>query len=135
MLEHLNPEHQVNKRIQRYLVHKSTEANIAPEKARLVFRPASGLLTVHLYENNRHIEPLTIQSILEFFGVDYEEGRSRAVTDYLHTLAKEENIKPDDLVVVVCEVKARLGAHLYEGPMYRKKIPTLTLITHFYFST
>ncbi len=131
MLEKFSLEHQVNKRIGSFLYHKATEENIEAARAKLLFKYSKSHTSVHLYENNRHVKQIPIPSILEFFGRDYEEKYQAAVDAYLVKVSKEEKIELEQLNVMICEVKGALGAHLYEGAKYRKKISTVGLISHF----
>lgn len=132
MLNIFNIEKQANKRVQRFLLHKSTEENIDAAKARLVINIIIGKVSVHLYEQHKYIKTLSLKSIAEFFGKDYDESKSSSVYDYLVQLAKDQQIELSKLNLVICETKSELGAHLYEETKYRKKISTLDLLTHFY---
>ncbi|MFY9308206.1 MAG: hypothetical protein WAQ28_04060 [Bacteroidia bacterium] len=132
MLNIFNIEKQANKRVQRFLLHKSTEENIDAVKARLVINITVGKVSVHLYEQHKYIKTLSLKSIAEFFGKDYDESKSSSIYDYLVKLAKDQQIELSKLNVVICETKNELGAHLYEETKYRKKISTLDLLTHFY---
>lgn len=131
MFEKFSPEYQVNKRVRSFLNHSATQNNVEAEKARLLFKYSDDKSFVHLYEGGRHVKALSVRSILEFFGQDYTEQHLAAVEDYLRKTAKAENIDLAQIIVVICDVKGTLGAHLYEGPKYRKKISTLDLVTHF----
>lgn len=131
MFEKLSPEYQVNKRVRSFLDHSATQNNVAVANARLLFRYSDDKSFVHLYEGGRYVKTLSVRSILEFFGQDYTEQHQQAVEDYLRKTASSENIKLTELIVVICDVKGTLGAHLYEGSKYRKKISTLNLVTHF----
>ena len=132
MLNIFNIEKHANKRVHRFLLHKSTEENIDAAKARLVINIIIGKVSVHLYEQHKYIKTLSLKSITEFFGKDYDESNSRSVYDYLVQLSKGQQIELSRLNVVICETKSELGAHLYEENKYRKKISTLDLLTHFY---
>jgi hypothetical protein len=132
MLNIFNIEKQANKRVQRFLLHKSTEENIDSAKARLVINIIIGKVSVHLYEQHRYIKTLSLKSIVEFFGKDYDESKTIAVYDYLVQLSKDHQISLSKLNVVICETKGELGAHLYDETKYKKRIPTLDLLTQFY---
>lgn len=132
MLNIFNIEKQANKRVQRFLLHTSTEENIDPVKARLVINIIIGKVSVHLYEQHKYIKTLTLKSIVEFFGKDYDESKTIAVYDYLVQLSKGHQIGLSKLNVVICETKSELGAHLYDETKYKKRIPTLDLLTQFY---
>ncbi|MDO9000973.1 MAG: hypothetical protein Q7W45_14495 [Bacteroidota bacterium] len=132
MLNIFNIEKQANKRVQRFLLHKSTEENIDSAKARLVINIIIGKVSVHLYEQHKYIKTLSLKSIVEFFGKDYDESKTIAVYDYLVQLSKDQQIGLSKLNVVICETKGELGAHLYDETKYKKRIPTLDLLTQFY---
>lgn len=132
MLNIFNIEKQANKRVQRFLLHTSTEENIDPAKARLVINIIIGKVSVHLYEQHKYIKTLSLKSIVEFFGKDYDESKTIAVYDYLVQLSKDQQIELSKLNVVICETKGELGAHLYDETKYKKRIPTLDLLTQFY---
>lgn len=132
MLNIFNIEKQANKRVQRFLLHKSTEENIDSAKARLVINIIIGKVSVHLYEQHKYIKTLSLKSIVEFFGKDYDESKTIAVYDYLVQLSKDHQIELSKLNVVICETKGELGAHLYDETKYKKRIPTLDLLTQFY---
>jgi hypothetical protein len=132
MLNIFNIEKQANKRVQRFLLHTSTEENIDSVKARLVINIIIGKVSVHLYEQHKYIKTLSLKSIVEFFGKDYDESKTIAVYDYLVQLSKDQQIGLSKLNVVICETKGELGAHLYDETKYKKRIPTLDLLTQFY---
>lgn len=132
MLNIFNIEKQANKRVQRFLLHTSTEENIDPVKARLVINIIIGKVSVHLYEQHKYIKTLSLKSIVEFFGKDYDESKTIAVYDYLVQLSKDQQIELSKINVVICETKGELGAHLYDETKYKKRIPTLDLLTQFY---
>lgn len=132
MLNIFNIEKQANKRVQRFLLHTSTEENIDPVKARLVINIIIGKVSVHLYEQHKYIKTLSLKSIVEFFGKDYDESKTITVYDYLVQLSKDQQIELSKINVVICETKGELGAHLYDETKYKKRIPTLDLLTQFY---
>ncbi|MBS1635405.1 MAG: hypothetical protein JST26_05735 [Bacteroidetes bacterium] len=131
MLDAFNPEKQVSKRVQRYLIHKCTEENIDAIKAKLLIRASEGKPSIHLYEGNLHVARINFKSIFDFFGMDYEESQINSIYDYLVEVSKAEKIELEQISVVICEVKGTLGTHLYDGPKYRRKMSTLALIAHF----
>lgn len=132
MLNIFNIEKQANKRVQRFLLHTSTEENIDPAKARLVINIIIGKVSVHLYEQHKYIKTLSLKSIVEFFGKDYDESKTISIYDYLVQLSKDQQIELSKVNVVICETKGELGAHLYDETKYKKRIPTLDLLTQFY---
>lgn len=131
MFEKFTPEYQVNKRVRSFMDHSATQNNVAIDKARLLFKYNDDKSFVHLYEGGKHIKALTVRSILEFFGQDYSEQHQAALEDYLRKTAKAEQIDLAQINVVICDVKGTLGAHLYEGSKYRKKLSTVDLVAHF----
>lgn len=132
MLELFNLEKQVNKRVHRFLIHKATEENIEVSKSKLVFNVIVGSVSVHLYENQKHIKTITIKSIAEFFGKEYDEAKVISLSDYLKKIAKENSIDLEKANIVICETKSVLGAHLYNENKYVKRIPTVDLLTAVY---
>ena len=131
MFEKLTPEYQVNKRIRSFLLHTATSQNIDPVKTKLLFKSHEGKASVQVYEEGRHVCFLNLSSILDFFGQDYKESHSIALQNYLQKVAAEEGIGLPSLHLVICEANNNLGAHVYEGGKYRKKISTVDLVAHF----
>ena len=131
MFEKLSPQYQVNKRIRSFLLHSATEQNIEPLKARLIFRSSDGKVSIHLYDGGRHVKVLSLSSILDFFGQSYKVSHAESLNAYLRKIAGEEQIALSSLYVVISEASDGLGAYVYDGVKYRKKIPTLDLIIHF----
>lgn len=131
MFEKLTPEYQVNKRIRGFLLHCATQQGIAPETARLLFKSNTKNASVHLYDGSRHVKSLSFSGILEFFGRDYSDSYATAVNTYLHKVATDEQIALQYLHVVICEVRNNVGAYVYEGARYHKKIALLDLVIHF----
>lgn len=131
MFEKLSPEYQVNKRIRSFLLHIATSQNIDPVKTRLLFKSHESKASIHVYEEGRHVCFLNLSSILEFFGQDYKESQAIALQNYLQQVAAEEGIALSSLNLVICETKNSIGAHIYEGSKYRRKISTVDLVAHF----
>ena len=131
MFEKLTPEYQVNKRIRSFLLHTATSQNIDPVKTKLLFKSHEGKASVQVYEEGRHVCFLNLSSILDFFFFFYKESHSIALQNYLQKVAAEEGIGLPSLHLVICEANNNLGAHVYEGGKYRKKISTVDLVAHF----
>ncbi len=131
MLDFFNLEKQTNKRVQGYLLHKSTQENIEAQNTKLLIAVNNNAVSVFLLNQNTIVKPLNLKEIAEFFGKEFDENNERSVMDYLQKLSKENHIELSKLNVLICETKGELGAHLYEETKYRKKIKTLDLITHF----
>lgn len=131
MLDFFNLEKQTNKRVQGYLLHKSTQENIEAQNTKLLIAVKNNAVSVFLLNQNTIVKPLSLKEIAEFFGKEFDENNERSVMDYLQKLSKENHIELSKLNVLICETKGELGAHLYEETKYRKKIKTLDLITHF----
>ncbi|MBI3519521.1 MAG: hypothetical protein HY062_09225 [Bacteroidetes bacterium] len=131
MLDFFNLEKQTNKRVQRYLLHKSTEENIEAKNAKLLIACKNNAIIVFLLNNNTIVKPLFLKDIAAFFGKDFDQSNEQAVMAYFQKLAGENHFELSKLNVMICETKGELGAHLYEETKYRKKISTLDLLTHF----
>ena len=131
MLDFFNLEKQTNKRVQRYLLHKSTEENIEAQNAKLLIACKNKGIAVFLLNNNTVIKPLFLKDIAAFFGKDFDQSNEQAIMAYLQKLSKENQVELSKLNVMICETKGELGAHLYEETKYRKKISTLDLLIHF----
>lgn len=131
MFEKLSPEYLVSKRIRSFLLHMATAQNIDPRKARLLFKSSDGNVSIHLYEGGRHVKVLSLSGILEFFGQDYQESHAVALNTYLQQVSAETLIELPNLYIIICEAKEVVGAHVYEGGKYRKKMAILDLVTHF----
>ncbi|MFM9908519.1 MAG: hypothetical protein ACKVOW_04185 [Chitinophagaceae bacterium] len=131
MLDFFNLEKQTNKRVQRFLLHKSTEENIEAKNAKLLIASKNKAILVLLLNQNTIVKPIALKDIAAFFGKDFDESNEQAVMAYLVKLSKENQVELSKLNVVICETKGELGAHLYEETKYKKKISTLDLLTHF----
>jgi hypothetical protein len=131
MLDFFNLEKQTNKRVQRFLIHKSTEENIEAKNAKLLIASKEKAIIVLLLNQNTIVKPINLKDIAAFFGKDFDESNEQAVMAYLIKLSKENQVELSKLNVMICETKGELGAHLYEETKYRKKISTLDLLTHF----
>lgn len=131
MLDFFNLEKQTNKRVQCFLIHKSTEENIEAKNAKLLIASRDKAIIVLLLNQNTIIKPLNLKDIAAFFGKEFDESNEQAVMAYLIKLSKENQVELSKLNVMICETKGELGAHLYEETKYRKKISTLDLLTHF----
>ncbi|MFY9308499.1 MAG: hypothetical protein WAQ28_05540 [Bacteroidia bacterium] len=132
MLNIFNIEKQASKRVQRFLLHKATEENIEPANARLVINILSNDLSVHLYDQGKFLKTLTLKSIVEFFGKEYDEAKTGAVSEYIKKISKENNVELATANVVICENKGELGAHLYNQNKYVKRLSTVQLLTAVY---
>lgn len=130
MLNNFYIEMQTNKRIQRFLLHKSTEVNIAPAHAKLVISTNGKGVSILLLNQNSIITPLAIRDIAAFFGKDFDESNERAVISYITTLAKENQIEIQKIKIVICETKGKAGAHLYNDIQYKKRISTFDFLAH-----
>lgn len=131
MLDFFNLEKQTNKRVQRFLLHKSTEENIEAKNAKLLIASKNKAILVLLLNQNTIVKPIALKDIAAFFGKDFDESNEQAVMAYLVKLSKENQVELSKLNVMICETKGELGAHLYEETKYKKKISTLDLLTHF----
>lgn len=131
MLDFFNLEKQTNKRVQRFLLHKSTEENIEAKNAKLLIASKNNAILVLLLNQNTIVKPIALKDIAAFFGKDFDESNEQAVMAYLVKLSKENQVELSKLNIMICETKGELGAHLYEETKYKKKISTLDLLTHF----
>ena len=132
MLNIFNLEKQASKRVQLFLLHKATEENIEPANARLVINLTSGVLSIHLFDQGKFLKTLTLKSIVEFFGKEYEESKTLSITEYVKKISKENSIEEVNTNVVICENKGELGAHLYNQNKYVKRLSTIELLTAVY---
>lgn len=128
MLDFFNLETQTNKRVQRFLLHASTEENIDPCNARLVINVNNERVEVHLYNQQKFVKTLSIKAIVEFFGKDYDETKLISLLNYLKKIAKENLIEVSKGNVVICETKGKLGAHLYNETKYIKRLSTVEIL-------
>lgn len=130
MLDFFNLQKQINKRIQRFLIHLSTEENIEVKNAKLLMASKDHAILVLLLNQNTIVKPITLNAIAAFFGKEVDESDQQAIMVYLEKLSKENGIALSKLNVIICETKGELGAHLYEQTKYKRKISTLDLFTH-----
>jgi hypothetical protein len=131
MLNAIYIEMQTNKRIQKFLLHKSTESNIEPEQAKLVITTDGTTITTLLLENNRVVKTIGIKEITGFFGGTHDEFNTTAIIAYLTKIASVNQISLSDLNIVICENKGKVGTHLYAGTKHRQKLSTVDFLTHF----
>lgn len=130
MLNNPYIEMQTNKRVQKFLLHKSTQENIEAANAKLVIGANGKEVSVLLLNQNTIVKPLSIRDIAAFFGKDYDENNERDVISYLTKLSKENQIELSKVNVVICETKGMLGAHLYEDTKHKKRISTFDFLAH-----
>lgn len=124
-------EMHVNKRVQKFLLHKSTEENIGASNAKLVIGVKGKAISVLLLNQNTIVKPLAIRDIAAFFGKEFDENNERAVMSYLEKLAEENQMQLSKVNVVICESNSKVGAHLYEDTKHKKRISTFDFIAHF----
>jgi len=132
MLNIPNTEKQASKRVQRFLLHTSTEENIEPAHSQLVINTITGSLAVHLYNEQRFVKTLPIRSIVEFFGKEYNETNASSISEHLKKMAEENNIPYSKANVVICQNKGELKAHLYNENKYVKRLSTIELLRTVY---
>jgi hypothetical protein len=131
MLNAMYIEMQTNKRIQKFLLHKSTEANIEPAQAKLVVTTDGKTITTLLLENNRVVKAIGIKEITGFFGRTHDEFNTTAIIAYLNKIALTNQISLNELNIVICESKGKVGTHLYAGTKHKQKLSTVDFLTHF----
>lgn len=131
MLNPLYMEMQTNKRIQKFLIHKSTESNIEPAQAKLVITTDGKTITTLLLENNRVVKPVGIKEITAFFGKEHDDFNTTAIISYLNKIASVNQIPLKDVNIVICENKGKVGTHLYAGTKHKQKLSTVDFLTHF----
>lgn len=127
-----NIEKQAGKRVQKYLMHQSTQENIEPANARLVINSNAETISVHFHDQHRFIKTLSIRNIVEFFGQEYDETKVDTLYEYLKKLSQENSIGLSNINIVICETKGEPGAHLYNESKYVKRLSTIELLTAVY---
>jgi len=130
MLNKLNTDKQANKRVQRFLLHSSTEENIELTHARLVINIyiITGTVAVHLYEQQRFVKTLPIRAIIEFFGKEYDETKVSFISEHLKKIAEDNNVPFLKANILICDTKGELKAHLYYENKYVKSLSTIELL-------
>ena len=131
MLNTLYLEMQTNKRIQKFLLHKSTKSNIEASQAKLVITTDGKRVSTLLLENNRIVKSIGIKEITAFFGREHDEFNTTAIIAYLDKLASAHQILLTNVNVVICENKGKIGTHLYAGTRHKQKLSTVDFLTHF----
>jgi hypothetical protein len=131
MLNAMYIEMQTNKRIQKFLLHKSTECSIEAAQAKLVITTDGKTITTLLLENNRIVKTIGIKEITAFFGKEHDEFNTRAIIAYLNKIASDHQILLPDVNIVICENKGTIGTHLYSGTRHKQKLSTVDFLTHF----
>ncbi len=131
MLNTMYIEMQTNRRIQKFLLHKSTESNIDASQAKLVITTDGKKVSTWLLENNRVVTAIGIKEITAFFGREHDDFNTTAIIAYLNKLASSNVIQLKDLNIVICESKGKVGTYLYVGTKHKQKISTVDFLTHF----
>ena len=124
-------EMQVNKRIQKFILHKSTESNIDSSLAKIVVTTDGLTIRTLLLEQNRVIKPIGIKEITAFFGREHDEFNTSAIIAFLNKLANEHSIPLNEVCIVICETKGTVGTHLYAGTKHKQRLSTVDFLTHF----
>lgn len=124
-------EMQTNKRIQKFLLHKSTESNIDATQAKLVITTDGKMVRTWLLENNKIVASIAIREITAFFGREHDHFNTTAIIAYLRKLAVINEIQLEDLNIVICESNGKVGTHLYAGTKHKQKLSTVDFLTHF----
>lgn len=132
MVDFFNIEAQVNKRVQRFLLHKATEESIEPQNVKLLILTDTKKVFVFLMNKNNVVKLLDIQGIMDFFGKQHDENHEQSVMAYIIKLAKEDQIEPNKARLIICETNNRLTIHLYDDTRYKRPIPTSEILNHFY---
>jgi hypothetical protein len=131
MLNTMYIEMQTNKRIQKFLLHKSTEANIEAALAKLVITTDGKSIATLLLENNKVVKSIAIKEVTAFFGKEHDEFNTTAIITYLSKIAMTHKILLNELNIVICENKGAVGTHLYAGTKHKQKLSTVDFLTHF----
>jgi hypothetical protein len=131
MLNTIYIEMQTNKRIQKFLLHKSAEANIEAKQAKLVITTDGHAIHTILLENNKIVKSVGIKEITAFFGRDHDDFNTTAIIAYLSKMASINQILLNDVNIVICETQGKIGTHLYAGTKHKKKLSTVDFLTHF----
>jgi hypothetical protein len=131
MLNTMYMEMQTNKRIQNFLLHKSTESNIDPVQAKLVITTDGQTIRTLLLENSKIIKSIGIKEITAFFGKEHDDLNTTAIIAYLNKIASANQIQLSEVNIVICENKGKVGTHLYAGIKHKHKLSTVDFLTHF----
>lgn len=131
MLNTMYMEMQVNKRIQKFLLHKSAESNIDATSAKLVISTDGQAIRTLLLDNNKIVKSIGIKEITAFFGKDHDDLNTTAIVAYLKKLANNHEITLSEVTIVICENKGIVGTHLYAGTKHKQKLSTVDFLTHF----
>lgn len=131
MISNTYIEKQAGKKVHTFFLHLCTLENLDPANARIVINIVLEKASVHLFNDQRYVKTIPLQSFTDFFGVDYQEGTADTLYVYLVKLCEENFMHIGQIHIVICETKKELGAHLYEDTKYKKRIPTLELVSQF----
>jgi hypothetical protein len=131
MLDFLNLEKQIAKRVGKFLSAKAQEAGIEDVQPRLVISALMDRVTVQLYAGNYFVKTLDLQAIAEFFGQCCDKEREEKIYNFLKQLSEQESIPLNHCYILICEQKKQIGAHVYKDAMYVKKLPMLQVFNHF----
>jgi hypothetical protein len=131
MLNTMYLEMQTNKRIQKFLLHKSAESNIDAAQAKLVITTDGHTIRTLLLENNKIIKSVGIKEITAFFGREHDDFNTTAIIAYFNKMASIHQIQLGDVNIVICEAQGKIGTHLYASTRHKQKLSTVDFLTHF----
>lgn len=127
-------EKQISKRLQIFFAHQATAANIDPARMQLIISPENNTVVAFIYESGRLVKNLELKAIAESFGKEFDQKKVQDVYNYLLEKAKADEIKLENLNVVICENKGRMSAYVYDSTTFKRKIKAMELLNIFYFS-
>lgn len=131
MLNTTYMEMQTNRRIQRFLLHKSTEENISVQHAKMVIRTDGSIVHTLLLDRNKIIKTIPIKELTAFFGREHDEFNTVAIISYLKKLAQQHAVELVRLNIVMCETQGKVGTHLFVDTKYKEALSTVAFLTHF----
>ena len=132
MLDFLNIEKQVSKRVANYLIYICQKNNLQIAETKLLLDAGDTTLCIHIYEGQRFVKSHSLQSLAEYFGKDYDESKVESLWNFLKKTASENKLELQAIKLILCDTNGVLGAHLYNNSKYVKRLSTLELLTSLY---
>ena len=132
MINPFSTEYRAGLKVKSLLIHLSTQHRINNKLARLIIKIVSEKVEVQFWENKNYIAPISIKSIPEFFGGEYDELIIVKVDAYLRELALKYEAVLTELNVTFYDNDGEIGAHVFVGKKFKATIPTLELLSKFY---
>src|SRR4051812_38337811 len=103
MFNYFEIQKSIQERLKKFFSAKGAEYMRDPGKLRLIFKIENDKLLAELYECNTFVNALTLKSIAETFGKEFDENRIVGVKDFLERTAISSKVERDAMNVIIRE--------------------------------